>query len=697
VNSEHQQKHIKIFICAGIVAAALIAYEPVRHNNFVNYDDNAYITENPQVTSGITLKSLGEAFTKSHFYMWHPLTTISHMLDCQIFDLNPAGHHFTSLLLHILSTLLLFWILNYLGGTIWLSAFLAGVFALHPVQVESIAWAAERKTVLSGLFWLLTIAVYIRYAKQPGFGRYLLVLIVFGLCIMTKPVVAPVPFVLLLLDYWPLDRLRWGQPVKGKAKSKSNQKPASWLIAEKIPLLAMSVFLSVMTFTAQRQGGVVPTLERMPMDYRIANMFLSYIRYIGKLIWPSGLAVCYPHPHLTVSDWRVLICMGAFILITIMCVYIGRRKKYIAVGWLWYVGSLAPVIGLVQSGAQAMANRYMYIPMLGLLIIIGWGIKEFIDKQPKLKIAAAIFGVTALLSLMVLTRMQVKHWENTLTLFEYTLDVTKDNPSAENTYAVALFNEGRFKEAEYHYAKAIRLAPAFTTAIANLSKLYLEEGKYDESIAGLKEIISHNEETADTYYNLATALSLQQKYDEAAKYFKKSLELNPVNPDAQMRLGIVLMVMGKNNEAIAHLNESLRIKPNQVEVYSTLGTAYSQLGQYDLAVKYWAKTLELQPNSVDVLNSMGLLLATVGDVTAEKANQAIAYASRACKLTDYNIPEYLDTLGVALAAAGRFEEAKAAAGKAINIAKAGGQEALVAEIEKRIKLYESGQPYRQKE
>ncbi len=690
------QKQIIVFITVTLILATLVAYEPVRRNSFVEYDDNDYIVNNPLVTSGITLESLGKAFTQPHFFMWHPLTTISHMLDYQLFGLNPLGHHLVSLLFHIVNALLLFWILNSLTGTMWLNAFIAAVFALHPVQVESVAWAAERKTVISGLFWLLTMAAYIRYAKQPGFGRYLAVLLVFGLCIMTKPVVVTLPFALLLLDYWPLERVRWGQKNKSVAKIILNQKSTGWLVAEKIPLLGMSAFLSVMTFVAQRQGGVVPTLERMPMDYRIANMFLSYIRYIGKLIWPSNLAVCYPHPHVTFSNLWAIACAILFIAITVVIVYyIGRRRKYAAVGWLWFVGTLVPVIGLVQSGAQAMANRYMYIPMLGLLIIVGWGIKDYIDKQPKARIAAIILAGAALFSLLVLTRMQVKHWQNTLTLFEYTLNVTGDNPVAENGYGAALFNAGRLEEAQPHLRKAVRLAPAFPAAIANLAKVYMEQGNYNETVACLDEIIKHNEGTADTYYNMGTALSLLQRYDEAIKYFKKALELNPNDPDTHKRMGIVLLVMGRNNEAIARLNDSLRIKSNQVEVYTNLGTAYSQLGQYEKAIQNWTKALELQPNSVDVLNNMGLALAAFGNVTAEKANQAIAYAHRACELTGYNNAEYLDTLGVAMAAAGKFEEAKTIAAQALNIAKTSGQEKLAGEIGNRIKLYEAGQPYRQ--
>ena len=328
------QKQIILFISAAIVITTLVAYEPIRHNSFVTYDDYSYIVNNPQVTSGISLQSLGQAFTKPHFFMWHPLTTISHMLDYELFGPNPAGHHFVSVVFHIVNALLLFWILRNITGTIWASAFVAAVFALHPLQVESVAWAAERKTVLSGLFWLLTMATYIRYTRQPGLGRYLVVLLVFGLCIMTKPVVVTLPLALLLLDYWPLERGRWGQQRNNTTRGRPNKKSAGWLIAEKIPLLAMSAFLSVMTIFAQRSGGAVATLEYLSLDRRIANMFLSYIRYIGKMLWPSGLAVCYPHPRAVLSDAPVVMCAMLFIVLTILSIYTGRRKKYVAVGWL---------------------------------------------------------------------------------------------------------------------------------------------------------------------------------------------------------------------------------------------------------------------------------------------------------------------------------------------------------------------------
>ena len=585
---EHRQKQVVILICVGIIAGTFVAYEPIRRNGFVTYDDYSYIVNNPQVTSGLSLQSLGQAFTKSHFFMWHPLTTISHIVDCQFFGLNPLGHHFVSLLLHIANALLLFWIVNRLTGTIWLSAFVAGVFALHPIQVESVAWAAERKTVLSGLFWLLTMATYIRYVRQPRLGRYLVVLLVFGLCIMTKPVVVTLPLVLLLLDYWPLGRIQRGQAATSIPKAS-----AGWLIVEKIPLLAMSAFLSVMTFVAQKQGGVVPTLEKMPLDYRVANMFLSYIRYIGKILWPSGLAVCYPHPRAVLSDAPVVTCAMLFIVLTVLSIYIGRRKKYIAVGWLWYVGTLVPVIGVVQSGAQAMANRYMYIPMLGLLIIIGWAIKDFIVNKPRIRITATVMGVIVLLSLLILTRMQVRHWQNTLTLFEYTLNVTGDNPVTENSYGAALFNEGRIEEAELHLRKAVHLAPAFVIARNNLAKVYLKQGRINEAIEHFNELIRHNEGTAEIYYNLAAALEKQKKYEDAIKYYAKSLELNPGDPAANKRMGITLLAAGKANDAIRYAQRACELTGDKdAECLETLASAFAAAGKFDEATRIAEKALK---------------------------------------------------------------------------------------------------------
>lgn len=677
------QKHILIIICAALVIATLVAYEPIRHNGFVNYDDNGYITENRNVTGGITHDSVILAFTKLYAANWHPLTWFSHMLDYQLFGLNPPGHHSVSVLIHIVNALLLFWILNSISSSLWASAFVAAVFALHPLQVESVAWAAERKTVLSGLFWLLTMAAYIHYARKPGFGRYMLLLFVFGLCIMTKPVVVTLPLVLLLLDYWPLERIRWGQIGR--------------LILEKIPLLVMSAVLSVITIIAQKSGKAVISLDIIPLDTRIANVFSSYIKYIGKLLWPSGLAVFYPSSYPAIPKTTTAVYILLFILISAISIYIGRRRKYMAVGWLWFVGTLVPMIGLVQAGYQVMANRYMYLSMLGLLIIIAMAGKELIAKYPRLKTIAAITGVISLSCLLVLTRMQVRHWQNSLTLFEYALKTTKNNPVIETYYGCALFYEaGQLDEAEKHLSNAVRISPTFAKAISNLGRVYIKQGKTNEAISCFTNLLRQNENSADGHYDLALSLGMQKKYDEAIKHLARTLEIEPNYPDADNKMGIALLATGKPDDSIRYFNEALRINKDKSEVYGNLGTAYMRLGRYGPGIYNFNKAVEQKPDSIVNLNRLAWALATVEDTSLRNANKAIEAAGRACELTGNKEAEYLDTLAMTYAAAGRFEEAKTTAEKALNIAKSSGREDLAGEIEKRIKLYEARQPYRQK-
>jgi tetratricopeptide (TPR) repeat protein len=686
----HRQKRVRLIIYLGLIAATFVAYEPMRHNGFVSYDDTRYITENPDVRAGITWRTLGRAFTQPHYYMWHPLTTITNMLDCQFFGLNPFWHHLVSLLFHIANVLLLFWILAYITEAKWSSAFIAAVFALHPIQVESVAWAAERKTVLSGLFWFLTILAYIWHTKRPSTGRYIVVFLVYGLCIMTKPTVVTIPLALLLLDYWPLERLNLGSHPAGRTV------PVGRLVIEKVPLLVLSATLAVATFIAQRSGGAVVPLENVSLADRIANMFISYISYIGKMIWPSGLAVFYPLPRADFSNTTVVICTLLFVLISVMSIYIGRRRKYIAFGWLWYVGTLVPVIGLVQSGAQAMANRYMYIPMVGLLMIAVWAVKDLVGNRPRLKVVMAVFAGVVLSSAIIITRMQVRHWQNNITLFEYALKVTKNNSIAENSYGCALFDEGRVTEAIQHLSNAVRISPTFSDARKNLGKVLLKEGKSNEAIACFNELIKRKKESAEVYYHLAMASGMQGKYDDAIKYYSKTLDIDPKYPDAHGRMGTALLAAGRTKEAIAQLNEAAQIKPDRAEVYVNLGTAYTQLGRYEQAIQNWLRAVQLDANNADTLNNLAWLLATAGNITVQDANKAIEFAQRACELKGYNEPEFLDTMGAAYAAGGRFEDAIKTAQEAVNAAKARDREDLAGEIEKRIKLYQSGQRYRQK-
>jgi tetratricopeptide (TPR) repeat protein len=688
-----------LFISIALVAATLAAYEPIRHNDFVSYDDTTYITENPNVTGGITQHSIVWAFTTGHSSNWHPLTWLSHMLDYEIYGLNPLGHHITNVLIHIVNSLLLFWILRKMTGTIWTSAFVAGVFALHPLQVDSVAWAAEKKTVLSGLFWLLTIAVYIHYTKQPRLGRYLLLFVVFGFCIMTKPVVVTLPLVLLLLDYWPLERVKWGQLGTPSSPTKVIRHKASMgrLITEKIPLFALSAILCLITFVSQKSGGAVIELETVPLDYRIANMFFSYIRYIGKMIWPSRLAVFYPYHIADLSVTTVIICAALFALITILAIYTYRQNKHITTGWLWYVVTLVPVIGLVQAGFQSLANRYMYLPMLGLLIIIAWSAKDLIVKHPQLKAVTAVMGTIVLLSLLILTRAHVRHWQNSITLFEYALKTTTNNATAEVNYGIALLHEaGRFDEVISHLRKAVRLNPTFAIARYNLGKILLQQGKSNEAIECFNELLQQNGDSAEAHFNLAVAFNMQKKYDDAIKHLAKVLEIDPNYPDARNKMEITLIISGRTNDAFAYFNEILRTSKDPAEEYTNLGVVYTQAGKYELAIQSFTKAVELKPNSTTTLNNLAWTLATTGDVSVSDANKAVELAQHACELTGYKNPSFLDTLAAAYAAAGKFDDAVKTAKQALDIAKSGDQEGLTNEIQSHIKLYQAGQPHRQK-
>jgi tetratricopeptide (TPR) repeat protein len=643
VNTRFNEKWKKIVICICLAAGMLAAYEPIRHNGFVNYDDNKYITDNPEIKAGMTWESLGRAFTNPHFFMWHPLTTVSHLLDYELFGLNPLGHHLVSLMLHIVNSLFLFWILSTMTGSTWASAFVAAVFALHPLQVESVAWAAERKTVLSGFFWFLTIAVYVWYTKRPGIRRYMLLFGVYALCIMTKPIVVTLPLVLLLLDYWPLERLNLSNPPAGLKR----------LLIEKIPLLFMSAILCVMTFIFQQQGGTVASLSKMPFDFRLANTFISYIRYIGKMIWPSRLAVLYPFSANLQVD-LVTLCVLSFILISAFAVYIGRRRRYVATGWLWYVGTLVPMVGLVQAGAQTMADRYMYVSMLGLLIIVAWLFKDIVSKRPRLRVVAALLAVVALSSAIILTRIQVRYWENEKTLFEHTLKVTKNNPIAENNYGAALFREGRDSDALPHFLNAVRLQPMYFKARHQIGLIYLKHGKLNEAIACLEELLQQNNNSAEAHYGLALAPVIQKKYDDA------------VNSD------------------------------DKWNIYSNLGTAYLLQGKTELAIQSWKKAVKIKPDDVRNLNNLAWLLATRVNVSTEDINKAIEFAQHACELTQYKEPQFLDTLAAAYAAAGKFPDAIAAAEKAFNTARAEGKEDLARTIQNHLEFYQTSQPYREK-
>jgi Tfp pilus assembly protein PilF len=482
-------KYKVICVYVALALSTLAVYWHVHDYDFVNFDDPHYVSKNPKVQSGITLDSIKWAFTTGHAANWHPLTWLSHMLDCQLFGTNPGWHHLTNLLLHIANTLLLFAVLKRMTGTLWRSAFVAALFALHPCHVESVAWISERKDVLSTLFWLLTMAAYVRYVSRPRISSYLLVLLTLALGLMAKPMLVTLPFVLLLLDYWPLGRFQHRPPIEHAPQPGPRmlsdllpKRTFYLLLLEKIPFLVITTASSVITFIVQRKIGAVATTRQFPLISRIANTFASYLMYIRKMFWPSQLAMFYPHPAKTDLMVQAAIAIPVLLLISLAVVYLMRSRRYLLTGWLWYLGTLVPVIGLLQVGDQAHADRYTYIPLTGLFIIIAWAVPDLLAKWRLRKITLVLSAIVVLLALSFAAYFQQSYWRNTISLCEHAIDVTEGNYKAHFSMTTDLLQQGRIEEAVAHNREALRAKPNYFKALGGLAAALARLGKTEEAV-----------------------------------------------------------------------------------------------------------------------------------------------------------------------------------------------------------------------
>ncbi|MBN2456218.1 MAG: tetratricopeptide repeat protein [Sedimentisphaerales bacterium] len=596
-----------------LVVLTFAAYEPVLKNDFINLDDDGYVTKNPHVRAGITTQSVLWAFTASHRANWHPLTWLSHMLDCELFGLNPRWHHLTSLLFHIVNTLLLFGVLKGMTGAVWRSIFVAAAFAVHPLHVESVAWIAERKDVLSVLFCLITMAAYLRYVRRPSVGSYLPVVFFFCLGLMAKFTLVTLPFVLLLLDYWPLERFCWShrRPVKAlrpkSVKFAYQKSSVRHLIGEKIPLLVLAAASSIVTYTVQRAwGSVVATLDK-PLSLRIANALVSYLSYITKAIYPNHLAIYYPHPESALPVWQLVICLIVLTGITIGVICLARRR-YLMVGWLWYLGTLVPVIGLVQVGLQARADRYTYLPLIGIFIMVVWLAAEITEKWRYQKPAAAVL-ITILVLMMLSTRNQVMKWRNSKTLYEHTLACTENNFMIYTSYGTALFDEGRYDEAIENYRMALEIEPGMWIAKRNIGRVLLEQDKVSEAIVCLKQVLPVSQDSPEVYGYLGLAYTKQGEHQLAAESFKRSLKLLPNQVNVLNELGRVLYKNNRINEAIEYWEKSIGLYAEQPAIHNVLGQAYHGKGLFVKAADHWTKSLALEPFQPDVKGCLGAVFA----------------------------------------------------------------------------------------
>ena len=681
-------------ICLLLITATLAVFWQVKNYDFVNLDDPPYITENPQVQQGLSHKSIVWALTSTEVGLWIPLTWLSLMLDFELYGLNAGGYHLTNLLFHLASTLLLFVTLRQTTGGRWQSAFVAALFALHPLHVESVAWVTERKDVLSTFFWMITMWAYFHYAVRPEIVPYMLTLLAFALGLMAKPMLVSLPFVLLLLDYWPLGRIRLGQLLHAGATrhrvtnltSKADSQTFR-LIWEKVPFFALAAISSVITLLAEQSDNAVKSLEILPVSVRLGNSLIAYASYMGKMIYPKNLAIFYPYMVSNLPVWQAAGAGLLLLLTTLLVIRAGKGHPYLPVGWFWYLGTLIPVIGLVQVGGQAMADRFTYVPLIGLFIIIAWGGTTLIT-QLHIPRAVLIIAATAIFAIMMIcSSLQVSYWKSSISLFRHALSVTSNNLVAFDRLGSALADQGEFEKAIENYNEALRIQPSYGLAHYGLSVALARMGKIQEAVdhysialqinprysepsrlGRLEDALSSqarppksDERYAEAYNALGVALVRADKTKIAIDKFSLALHLKPDYAEAHNNLGNAFAAQGDINQAVFHYYQALRLKPDSGSVHNNLAAVLLASGKFKPAIVHYRKAMELGLNSAEAHNNLGDALVQQG-----KFDEAIMHFSKALE-TRADYPEAHNNLGVALARQGRLNEAIAHFSEAVRL------------------------------
>jgi hypothetical protein len=545
MQSDSRQR-LYLLLCVVLALAAIVVYWPAHNHDFINLDDDVYVTDNPNIQSGLSWQGVKWAFTTDYATNWHPLTWLSLMLDCEFFGVKPGPMHLVNVLFHVANTILLFLVLARMTKGVWQSVFIAGLFALHPLHVESVAWVAERKDVLSTLFWLLTMLAYAWYVERSSAGRYIVVLVLFATGLLAKPMLVTLPFVLLLLDYWPLGRFS----LSGRLIAK--------LVLEKVPFILLAGVSGVITFVIQHKAGAMGVVA---FKYRCANAICSCLDYIGKMFWPAHLGVLYPFSPGLFPIAKVILYGVILILITALVFYYGRRFKYLPVGWLWYLGTLVPVIGIVHVGGQAMADRYTYVPLIGLFIIIAFGSADLFRKVPFREVILTILASAVILACAVAASIQLAYWKDSLTLFDHTLTVIE----SKSPHIVSAAS-GR------HLDEAFRFIPNSPVIYNDYGNALQKAGRSDEAIDYYKFALLLDPKFAPPRYNLVISLGLKGRYEEAAKQCRIYLAAYPDDADMQTNLGIMLLKQGKLDEAVESFKKALQIDPNNQKARELLST-----------------------------------------------------------------------------------------------------------------------------
>jgi tetratricopeptide (TPR) repeat protein len=652
----------KELVIASIIALSLAvliwtAFAPTLSAGFVNYDDNDYVYDNLRIASGFTLSGIKWAFTHFHADNWHPLTTISHMVDCQLYGLQPWGHHLTSVLLHGATVILLFLSLRALTLPIWPSAFIAAVFAIHPLRVESVAWISERKDVLSGVFFMLALLAYARYARSQhrSVGKYLAVVVVFGFGLLCKPTLVTLPFVLLLLDYWPLGRMQSG---KGESQTIAWTQVRS-LVVEKIPLLLLSAAACVVTILAQRQAFAAAA--QLPFQARFANAIVSYVIYIRQTVWPTKLAVLYPYPENNPPVSTVVVALIFLWVVSIL--FFVRRKQYpfLLVGWLWFLGMLVPMIGLVQVGSQPRADRYTYLPAIGLYVLASFGAVGLTATLRRRKVVLAASGAVVIGTLVMLSRDQTHYWRDSEALWQRAVNVTSNNHIAHNSLGNAFLEKGELDRAIAEYGQALQIKPDVAPAQSNLGNALLRKGEVDQAIVHFKQAIQIDPQYAEAFNDMGSALMKKGQFGAAIDHYGKATQLKPNYADAYNNLAVAYLENGKVDQAISEYKKAAVIKPQSAEIQCNLGNALARAGDWASAAASYRRAIEARPNYAKAHNNLGVALEMVG-----KRDEAFAEFRKASEI-DPNYPEAHCNLGRMLAQLGRRDEAIAQLTEALRL------------------------------
>jgi protein O-mannosyl-transferase len=678
----------KTLICTLLAAGVIAVYWQVTGFDFINFDDPSYIIENPSVRQGLTLDGIKWAFVTVHSSNWHPLTWISLMLDVQLFGVNPGMHHLTNVIFHIINSILLFLVLERMTGAIWKCAVVASLFALHPLHVESVAWISERKDLLSTFFWMLTMMGYLWYLQQRNIWRFLLVALFYILGLLSKPMLVTLPFALLLLDFWPLERLVFSR-TSDISKHHSNaavQYQGMWpelriLITEKIPLIMLAFISSGMTFYAQQKGGAVVSQGFMSIGIRIANAIISYMAYLGKMFWPFNLAVYYPFPDV-IHLLNVILCLLILLFISALTLFTVKRRPYLIVGWLWYLGTLVPVIGIVQVGAQSMADRYTYIPLIGIFIIVVWGLTDVIGRWRFSKIALGTISLGVITILAWTTWMQVSTWRNSITVFSHALQVTKNNDKAHLHLGMALIEKGDVDGALNHYREVVRLNPSNPGVYINLGNTLAEHKEVSRAIEFYSEGLKIDPNNVDIRIGLATLLEGIGKTDEAERHLNEALRVNPGSIEANNNLGNIMLRTGNYDEAIRHYTEVLRLDPHQAAVYNNLGTAFIYKGKIKKAIEYYQASIREKPDNAEAAAN----LKNVG-INQKKLEDMLAKVQESTKADPQN-PTLHTKLGDLYRQLGEYDEAIAQYNKAVSI-----QSSMIQPMYGLVLVYSDNQEY----